>query len=58
MRGRPYIRGMPIRVKDALDMLAAEVSEEEIVQDYPDLESPDMRACLEYAAASLTPIPV
>lgn len=49
--GRPCIRGMRIRVKDVLDLLAAGVSETEILQDCPDLEGADIRACLEYAAA-------
>jgi uncharacterized protein (DUF433 family) len=42
---------MRIRVKDVLDLLAAGFSEEEILEDYPDLESEDIRACLQYAAA-------
>ena len=49
--GRPCIRGMRIRVKDVLDLLAAGVPETEILKDYPDLEIADIRACLEYAAA-------
>jgi uncharacterized protein (DUF433 family) len=49
--GRPCIRGMRIRVKDVLDLLAAGVSEPEILADYPYLESDDIRAALEYAAA-------
>jgi len=32
--GRPCIRGMRIRVKDLLDLLAAGVSEKEILEDY------------------------
>jgi len=42
---------MRIRVKDVLDLLAAGLSEEEILEDYPDLESEDIRASLQYAAA-------
>jgi uncharacterized protein (DUF433 family) len=42
---------MRIRVKDVLDLLAAGVSEDEILDDYPYLEVEDIRACLEYAAA-------
>ena len=38
-------------VKDVLDLLAAGVSEKEILEDYPDLEAEDIKACLEYAAA-------
>jgi len=49
--GRPCIRGMRIRVKDVLDLLAAGVGEAEILEDYPYLEAGDIRACLEYAAA-------
>ncbi len=48
--GRPCIRGMRIRVKDVLDMLAEGASEVEILEDYPDLEAGDIRACLAYAA--------
>jgi uncharacterized protein (DUF433 family) len=48
--GRPCIRGMRIRVKDVLDLLAAEVPKEEILEDYPYLEAADITACLEYAA--------
>ena len=51
--GRPCIRGMRIRVSDVLDMLAAGASEQEILEDYPYLESEDLRACLEYAAAQV-----
>ena len=48
--GRPCIRGMRIRVKDILDLLAAGVSEQTILKDYPYLEPDDIRAVLEYAA--------
>jgi uncharacterized protein (DUF433 family) len=49
--GRSCIRGMRIRVKDVLDMLAARVPEEEILGDFPYLEPADIDACLQYAAA-------
>jgi uncharacterized protein (DUF433 family) len=49
--GRPCIRGMRIRVKDVLEMLAAGASEGQILEDYPDLQAEDIRACLQYAAA-------
>lgn len=51
--GRPCIRGMRIRVKDVLDMLAGGATETEILQDYPYLEAEDIRACLEYASAQV-----
>jgi uncharacterized protein (DUF433 family) len=41
---------MRIRVKDVLDMLAEGATEQEILQDYPDLETEDIRASLAYAA--------
>jgi len=51
--GRPCVRGMRIRVKDVLDMLAGGASPEEILADYPDLEADDIRACVAYAARYL-----
>jgi uncharacterized protein (DUF433 family) len=48
--GRPCLRGLRIRVKDVLDLLAAGASREEILQDYPLLEGGDITAALEYAA--------
>jgi uncharacterized protein (DUF433 family) len=48
--GRPCIRGMRIRIKDVLDMLAGGASPEEILHDYPDLEAEDILACIAYAA--------
>ena len=49
--GRPCIRGMRMRVKDLLDLLAAGVSPEDILRDYPYLEKEDIQAVLEFAAA-------
>lgn len=51
--GRPCIRGMRIRVKDVLEMLAGGTSQEEILADYPYLEAADIQACLLYAAAQV-----
>ena len=51
--GRPCIRGMRIRVKGVLDLLAAGVPEGEILEDYPYLEKEDIAACLLYAAAEI-----
>ena len=48
--GRPCIRGMRIRVSDILEMLSTGVTPEQILQDFPDLEMEDIRACLRYAA--------
>lgn len=48
--GRPCIRGMRIRVKDVLDMLASGATQDEILTDFPDLQPEDVRACIAYAA--------
>jgi uncharacterized protein (DUF433 family) len=48
--GRPCLRGLRIRVKDVLDLLAAGASRDEILADYPLLEAEDITASLEYAA--------
>ena len=48
--GRPCIRHYRIRVKDVMDMLAAGVSEQQILNDYAFLEPDDIRACLEFAS--------
>jgi len=48
--GRPCIRGMRVRVKDILDLLAAGASRDEILRDYPYLEDEDITAALEFAA--------
>jgi uncharacterized protein (DUF433 family) len=47
--GQPCIRGLRITVWDVLGWLAAGVKEEQILADYPDLESADFRAVYEYA---------
>ena len=48
--GRPCIRSMRITVYDVLGWLASGMTEKEILQDFPELESEDIRACLEFAA--------
>jgi uncharacterized protein (DUF433 family) len=51
--GRPCIRGVRIRVKDVLELLAAGILEAEILTDYPYLEREDIRACLAFAATEV-----
>ena len=51
--GRPCIRGMRIRVRDILDMLAGGSPREEILRDYPYLEDEDITAALEFAARAI-----
>jgi len=51
--GRPCIRGMRIRVSDILDLFAAGLSANEILEEMPDLEADDLKAALAYAARKL-----
>ena len=48
--GKPCIRGLRMTVYDVLDYLAAGMTPEEIVADFPNLTLDDIRACLAYAA--------
>ena len=48
--GKPCVRGLRITVYDVLGWLAARMTEQEILADYPELVSEDIRACLAYAA--------
>ncbi len=48
--GRPCVRGMRIAVADVLGWLAAGMSQQQILADYPELTENDIRACLAYAA--------
>ncbi len=49
MVGKPIIRGMRITVEQILEALAAGVTEQELLEDYPVLESDDIKAVLLYA---------
>jgi uncharacterized protein (DUF433 family) len=51
--GKPCLRGMRVRVKDVLEMLADGASETKILADFPYLEREDIQASLEYAAAAV-----
>ena len=51
--GRPCIRGMRIRVSDVLDLLANGLTLEQVVEELPDLELEDIRACLRFASRRL-----
>ncbi|MDE2794353.1 MAG: DUF433 domain-containing protein [Gemmatimonadota bacterium] len=48
--GKPCIRGLRITVYDILEYLAAGMTEEQILADFPDLERADIRASLTFAA--------
>jgi uncharacterized protein (DUF433 family) len=61
MGGKPCVRGLRITVSDVLDYLASVMTEAEILADFPDLMSEDIRACLAFVAdreRRLTSIPV
>jgi uncharacterized protein (DUF433 family) len=48
--GKPCIRGLRITVQDVLEYLASGMTEEEILDDFPDLTREDIKACLAFAA--------
>jgi uncharacterized protein (DUF433 family) len=48
--GKPCIRGMRITVYDVLSYLAAGMTHQEILADFPYLTEEDILACLSYAA--------
>ncbi len=48
--GKPCIRGLRITVYDVLEYLAAGMSADDIVAEFPDLTVDDVRACLAFAA--------
>ncbi|MEG4275199.1 MULTISPECIES: DUF433 domain-containing protein [unclassified Microcoleus] len=50
---RPCIRGMRIRVIDILELLAAGLSFEQVLEELPDLEIEDIKAALLYAVRKL-----
>ena len=48
--GKPCIRDLRMPVYDVLEYLAGGMSEEQILEDSPDLTVEDIRACLAFAA--------
>ena len=48
--GKPCIRGLRFTVSDVLDYLASGMSEDEILDEFPDLEREDIKAALAFAA--------
>ena len=51
MGGRACIRGMRITVALVVNLVANGMSTEDIIREYPDLESEDIRQALQYASA-------
>jgi uncharacterized protein (DUF433 family) len=48
--GKPTIRGLRYPVDMILELLASGMTNNEIVDDYPDLDNDDILACIDYAA--------
>lgn len=48
--GRPCVRGLRITVYDVLEQLAAGLSHQELLEDFPELTEEDITACLAFAA--------
>ena len=48
--GRPCIRGLRMTIYDVLSMLSSGMTQEEILQDFPELEAEDIWAVLAFAA--------
>jgi uncharacterized protein (DUF433 family) len=48
--GKPCIRGLRITVYDVLEMLAQGMTQAEIIEDFPELQTEDICACLSFAA--------
>lgn len=48
--GKPCVRGLRITVYEVLEYLASDMTEEEILEDFPDLTHDDLKACIAFAA--------
>ena len=48
--GKPCVKGTRIAVYDVLGWLAAGMTYNEIIEDFPELTEPDILACLAFAA--------
>ena len=48
--GKPCVRGMRIRVVDVLELLATGMTQQQVLEEHPDLEADDIKACLTFAA--------
>ncbi len=51
--GKPCIRGLRFPVSKIVELIAADVSAQEILDDYPYLEEEDIRQALKYAVWAL-----
>ncbi len=48
--GKPCVRGLRYPVEFLLDLLSGEMTQEQILADYPDLEGDDLRAAIAFGA--------
>jgi uncharacterized protein (DUF433 family) len=48
--GKPCIRGLRYSVEFLLEMLSGDMTAQQILADYPDLETDDLRAAIAYGA--------
>jgi uncharacterized protein (DUF433 family) len=48
--GKPCVRGLRITVYEVLEYLASDMTEADILDDFPDLAREDLKACIAYAA--------
>ena len=48
--GKPCVRGLRYPVEFLLDLLSGDMTQEQILADYPDLEAADLRSAIAYAA--------
>ena len=50
--GKPIIKGTRLSVEFILNLLASDATEEEVLEDYPQITKENIHACLRYAANS------
>lgn len=48
--GKPCVRGLRITVYEVLEYLASDMTEAEMLDDFPDLTREDLKACIAFAA--------
>ena len=48
--GKPCVRNLRITVNEVLDYLASDMTETQILEDFPDLTREDLKACIAFAA--------
>ena len=51
--GRPCVRGMRIRVTDVLNLYSAGLTASQILDEMPDLDEEDLKACVRYASSRI-----